>query len=217
MPEGMNRKEHWERVYRDKAADQVSWYQADPAVSLRLIREALPDPAGAIIDVGGGASTLAGLLVDAGYRRVSVVDLSGAALAAARVRMGPAADSVDWIEADALALPLSPGAFDLWHDRAVFHFLTSPADRRGYVAQVTRTLKPGGLVLIATFAPDGPLRCSGLDTVRYGPESLQAELGPDFSLLKHVREEHLTPDGRVQPFTYCLFGGRRAPEPRVSL
>jgi SAM-dependent methyltransferase len=200
----MDSKSHWDRVYLNTAPDQVSWYQADPEVSLRLIRSTVPDTTAAIIDVGGGASTLVDHLLTDGYRRLTVLDLSRLALTAAQDRLGPVADSVNWIEADVLQAPLRAGEFDLWHDRAVFHFLTDPSDRQRYVAQARHSVAPGGHVLIATFALDGPARCSGLEVVRYSPERLHAEFGPGFSLVSSVREEHRTPGGRTQPFTYCL-------------
>jgi SAM-dependent methyltransferase len=200
----MDSKAHWDRVYRNTAPDQVSWYQAEPELSLRLIRHALPDLSSAIIDVGGGASTLVDALVFAGYQRMTVLDLSPGALEAARDRMGPAAASVGWIEGDVLAAALPAGAFDLWHDRAVFHFLTDSTDRLCYVAQVRHAVKPGGLVLVATFAEDGPTQCSGLEVARYSPERLHTEFGSEFRLLDSVREEHHTPSGKIQPFTYCL-------------
>lgn len=207
----MDRKAHWERVYRSTLPDHVSWYQAEPELSLRLIRDAVPNRDAAIIDVGGGTSTLVDGLLGAGYRRLAVLDLSRIALAAAQIRLGPAADSVTWIEADVLAAPLRAGTFDLWHDRAVFHFLTNPVDRWRYVARVRHAISPGGHVLIATFAPDGPAQCSGLDVARYSPEGLHAEFGPEFRLLVSVREEHRTPGGRTQAFTYCLC--RTGPSP----
>ena len=184
--------------------DRVSWYQADAALSLRLIRLAVPDTGAAIIDVGGGASTLVDDLVSAGYRRLTVLDLSGVALRAARARLGAAAESVRWIESDVLEGTLPEAGFELWHDRALFHFLTDPRDRSRYVAQVRRAVRPGGHVLIATFALDGPAKCSGLEVARFSPDGLRAELGSGFHLLKSLREEHRTPDGRIQAFTYCL-------------
>lgn len=199
----MDSKAHWDRVYQTSAPDQVSWYQVEAEPSLGLILNALPDTAAAILDVGGGASTLADGLIAAGYRRLTVLDISASALAAARRRLGTAA-VVTWIEADILGAPLSSGTFELWHDRAVFHFLTDPSDRQRYVAQVRHAVSPGGLVLIATFALDGPARCSGLEVARYSPEGLHAEFGSGFQLLVSVRAEHRTPDGRTQAFTYCL-------------
>ena len=200
----MDSKVHWDRVYRSTAPDRVSWYQAEPELSLRLIQRAVPDLSAAIIDMGGGASLLVDALLSAGYRRPTVLDLSHVALAAARKRLGAEAEMANWIEGDVVATPLRAGVFDLWHDRAVFHFLTDPSDRQRYVAQVRHAISPGGHVLIATFAPDGPDRCSGLEVARDSPEDLHVEFGPGFRLLDAVREEHRTPDGRAQAFTYYL-------------
>lgn len=207
----MNRKSHWDRVYREYSPEEVSWYQTESALSLRLIRQAVPETSAAIIDVGGGASTLVDGLLAAGYRRLTVLDLSRAALTAARLRLGAAAESVSWVQADVLSTSLRQDSFHLWHDRAVFHFLTEPSDRRRYLDQARHAVVPGGYVLMATFAPDGPPRCSGLAVARYSPEALQAELGADFELQSSDREEHHTPRGLAQPFTYCLFRTRSRP------
>jgi SAM-dependent methyltransferase len=200
----VNSKEHWEAVYRTKRPAEVSWYQAEAALSARIIQERVPDRSAPIIDVGGGASVLASQLVDAGYAHVTVLDLSAAALASARARLGSRAASVVWIEADVLRAELPPAGFDFWHDRAVFHFLTDPAERAAYIAQVRRSVPPLGYVLVATFAEDGPARCSGLDVVRYSPVALHAEFGAGFAYVAAHREEHRTPAGEVQAFTYCL-------------
>ena len=212
----MDSTAHWNQVYRTTAPEQVSWYQADPKVSLGLIRQAVPDTDAAIIDVGGGASKLVDGLVSAGYRRLTVLDLSRVALTAARARLGAAAAAVRWIEGDILQVPLGTGEFDLWHDRAVFHFLTDPRDRQHYVARVRDAVSPGGHVLIATFAPDGPSRCSGLDVARYSPEALQAQLGSGFRLVTSVREEHSTPSGKTQPFTYGLWQADVTPSAKAD-
>lgn len=201
----MNRKAHWDRIYRSTSPEKVSWHQREPTLSLDLIRQALPDRSSAIIDVGGGASTLVDGLLAAGYHRLTVLDLSGVALAAAQTRLGEAAGSVAWLEADLLTRPFGPAAFDLWHDRAVFHFLTDLSDRQRYLAQLRHAVRPGGFVLIATFAPDAPPQCSGLDVMRYSPETLEAELGSGYRLRSSRHEEHHTPGGRTQAFTYCLF------------
>jgi ubiquinone/menaquinone biosynthesis C-methylase UbiE len=200
----MDRHEHWERVYRRNAPSAVSWYQAQATVSLELISRVCPERGAPIVDVGGGASTLADSLLDAGYRNLTVLDLSAAALSAARQRLGPRARDVIWIEADVLAVPLAPSSFAVWHDRAVFHFLTDPGDRATYVDAVRRAVRPNGHVIVASFASDGPARCSGLEVVRYSPETMHAQFGPDFRLLDSVREEHRTPSGSTQPFVYCL-------------
>jgi len=195
-------KEHWEAIYESKKPEEVGWYQPGPTVSLDLIRRVAPRLDAAIIDVGGGASTLVDSLPDA---RVTVLDISAAALAHAKSRLGSAADRVVWRCADVLSEELLSAAYDVWHDRAVFHFLTSPADRRRYVDQVSRALRPGGHVIIATFADDGPTHCSGLEVVRYSGDQLHAELGPAFELIETIREEHVTPSGSRQAFVYCLF------------
>ncbi len=163
-----------------------------------------PTPNGPIIDVGGGTSTLIDDLLDAGYRDLTVLDLSATALREARARLDHRAAAVDWIEADILEASLPKARFHVWHDRAVFHFLTTLAARTRYVAQAHAAVRPGGFVLIATFADDGPTRCSGLDVARYSPESLHAEFGQDFAMLVSEREEHLTPAGVTQAFIYCL-------------
>jgi len=206
----MNDQAHWESIYRTKRPDEVSWFQREATSSLALIRRTAPLPGAAIIDVGGGASTLVDGLLSAGYRNLTVLDLSAAALEAARDRLGAAAATVTWRASDVLAADLPSQAFDLWHDRAAFHFLTDAFDRARYADQVRRAVKPGGHVLIATFAEDGPTRCSGLPAVRYAPSALRDELGDGFELLEAVREEHVTPGGSRQAFVYCLL--RVAPE-----
>ena len=199
------RRQHWEQVYRTRAPEQVSWYQPEARNSLELIRRAGPDCAAAIIDIGGGASTLVDSLVDADYRDVTVLDLAPDALAIARARLGARADSVHWMTADILAVELPAARYDIWHDRAAFHFLTNPDDRARYVAQLRHALSPGGYLVMATFALDGPTRCSGLDVIRYSAESLADELGSGFELVESVREEHRTPSGAIQRFQYSLL------------
>lgn len=196
-------KAHWERVYSSKATNAVSWFQEHAEQSLALIEATGAGRTAAIIDVGGGASTLVDDLLDAGHARLSVLDLSGAALAAARQRLGTRADRVRWIEADILNARLPDRHFDVWHDRAVFHFLTAPADREAYVRQVRHAVRPGGHVIVATFAEDGPQQCSGLPVMRYSHDALHGEFGPAFSLLGKASELHPTPFGTVQSFIYC--------------
>jgi 2-polyprenyl-3-methyl-5-hydroxy-6-metoxy-1,4-benzoquinol methylase len=200
----METKNHWEKVYATKAATEVSWFQPHAQLSLKLIHEAGVPPSAAIIDVGGGASTLVDDLLAQGYAAVTVLDLSGSALAAAKTRLGARAAQVQWIEANVLDAGLPADAYDVWHDRAVFHFLTAEQDRRAYVQAVLRAVKPGGLVIVATFAEDGPTQCSGLPVMRYGANELHAEFGEPFVLLGHARESHHTPAGGEQKFVYCF-------------
>ena len=197
-------RSHWEEVYRTKGPEQVSWFQAEATLSLELIQQVAPARDSAIIDVGAGASTMVDGLLREGYRRLTVLDLSAAALARSQTRLGNDAESVVWREADVLTAELEKGAFDLWHDRAVFHFLTDPTDRARYVAQVRHAVRPGGHLLVATFAEDGPTKCSGLEVVRYAPGALHAEFGAEFRVVESRRQVHHTPWGAPQPFTYCL-------------
>lgn len=196
-------KTHWEDVYARRAPDSVSWFQPHAEHSLALITRAGIARDAAIIDVGGGASTLVDDLRLRGYRDLTVLDLSAAALQAARARLGDDARAVNWVEADITEVDLPRQRYDLWHDRAVFHFLTDAAQRHAYVEQVLRAVKPGGHVIVATFAEDGPDRCSGLPVMRYGADALHAEFGAPFELLEHHRETHHTPGGATQQFIYC--------------
>jgi SAM-dependent methyltransferase len=196
-------RQHWEQVYRSKQPTEVSWYAPHLETSLRLIEDAAPDRDAAIVDVGGGEATLVDDLVDRGYRRVSVLDVSATALDVAKARLSERAGAVDWLCGDVAAFPFPCDYYDVWHDRAVFHFLTHPKDRAAYVRQVARAVKPGGRVIVATFGPEGPTKCSGLDVVRYGPDALHDEFGPMFRLSRHITELHRTPNGSIQQFTYC--------------
>jgi SAM-dependent methyltransferase len=200
----MDPKDHWERLYRTKAPTQVSWYQPEARVSLDIIRRVAPDTTTPLIDVGGGASTLVDGLLDAGYETVTVLDVAPAALAIAQRRLGRRAARVRWLAADVLNVLLPSQAYGVWHDRAVFHFLTQPADRARYVAQTRKAVRPGGHVIVASFSPEGPPKCSGLDVVRYSPDALHAQFGEGFRLLDSVREDHHTPGGALQAFVYCL-------------
>jgi SAM-dependent methyltransferase len=197
-------RDHWERIYRTKDPTQVSWYQPQPRLSLDLIRRVSPDLDAPIIDVGGGASTLVDGLLDAGYRHVTVLDLSPTSLGLARQRLGARAALVTWLAADVRDALLLADGYAVWHDRAVFHFLTDPTDRARYVAQTRLAVRSGGYALVASFASDGPARCSGLDVVRYSPEAMHGEFGAGFRLLDSVCEEHHTPAGATQAFVYCL-------------
>lgn len=201
----MSQKEHWEQVYGTKQADAVSWFQPHADASLELISSIDLPVDGAVIDVGGGASTFVDDLLERGCSHLTVLDLSTAALDASRKRLGERGKSVTWIADDILQAPLPSQAFDLWHDRAVFHFLTEEVDRRAYVAQASRCLRHRGYLLIATFAEDGPERCSGLDVMRYSVEALAAQFSHEFALVANRREGHATPWGAVQQFNYCLL------------
>lgn len=198
------RKAHWEGVYRSKDPDEVSWYQDLPSCSLALIEQTGLPRSAPIIDVGGGASRLVDHLLGLGYEDLTVLDISGASLERARSRLGADGDRVQWIEADVTGFE-PPRSYSLWHDRAAFHFLTAAEARRQYVDVLRRAVPVGGQVIIATFAPDGPQRCSGLDIVRYDANSLSRVLGPSFSLLESRRETHLTPQGREQRFGFHRF------------
>jgi SAM-dependent methyltransferase len=199
------RKEHWEAVYRAKGEAGVSWFQEEPRLSLELIRSLAPARGGRIIDVGGGASVLVDRLLDPPFEEIAVLDLSETALGLAKARLGKRAGRVRWIVADVTEVP-GLGTFDIWHDRAVFHFLTDAADRRRYVHLARRTVPEGGHLIIATFAEDGPRRCSDLDVCRYDAGSLASELGESFALVGEAGETHTTPWGSSQAFFYGVFG-----------
>jgi 2-polyprenyl-3-methyl-5-hydroxy-6-metoxy-1,4-benzoquinol methylase len=199
----MQAKDHWEKIYSTKAANAASWFQPHADFSVGLIKATGVSRDASIIDVGGGASTLVDDLLANGYTNLSVLDLSTAALAAACNRLGSKAANVRWIEADITKANLPGHQFDIWHDRAVFHFLTTPEERAAYVQAVFHSVKPGGHVIVATFAEDGPNQCSGLPVIRYRADELHAEFGESFSLLSHEKEAHHTPSGTVQQFVYC--------------
>jgi SAM-dependent methyltransferase len=200
-----DRKAHWEAVYGQKGETEVSWFQKSPELSLELITALAPAPHAAIIDVGGGASRLVDELLKRGYRDISVLDLSQAALQAAQTRLGAQAAKVTWIAADATQWRPAR-TYDLWHDRAAFHFLTSDEDRARYLARLTQALKPGGHAIIATFALDGPETCSGLPIMRHDAASLKEMLGQAFALVETRAHGHLTPWGSVQKFQFSIFG-----------
>ena len=200
---GMSRLEHWEHVHRNKPVDEVSWYAPHLNRSIDLVRRTGATAASAIVDVGAGTSTLADDLTIAGYTNVAVMDLSFVALQLSRERLGTSAANVKWIQGDVISAPFLPNSVDVWHDRAVFHFLTRPDDRAAYVETVHRAVRPNGHVIIATFGPDGPTRCSGLDVMRYSPEQLHGEFGSGFRLIEHTEEAHRTPFGTEQQFVYC--------------
>lgn len=204
MGASMQSKEHWEKIYSTKATDEVSWFQEHAALSLKLIRDTGVSLTASIIDVGGGASTLVDDLLSNGYENITVLDLSGTALAKAKAQLGGRASGVRWLEANVIEAELPALAYDVWHDRAVFHFLTSAEERHAYVQAVLRAVKPGGLVIVATFAEDGPTKCSGLPVMRYGTNELHAEFGEPFLLIGHEKESHYTPGGNEQKFVYCF-------------
>ncbi len=200
----MQRQEHWDVVYNTKGEQQVSWFEALPVVSLRLMESAGLTTETCVVDIGGGDSRLVDQLAARGLECLAVLDVSGSAIARARTRLGSTASVPIWLEADVTAdWSLKP--MDIWHDRAVFHFLLSAGDRRRYRSHLLDTLKPGGSAIVATFALDGPDRCSGLSVQRYSPEMLSAELGPDLRMIEAVPHIHTTPWGSRQPFVYCRF------------
>ena len=199
----MDDKQHWEGVYGQKTPDEVSWYRPHLERSLRFIEEARIPKDAAIIDVGGGTSTLVDDLLDRGYSKLTVLDISKKAIISAKDRLGPRAASVTWIEADITSVNLPEHGYDFWHDRAVFHFLIDTAARGRYVAAVRHAVKPGGHIVVATFGPSGPERCSGLEVMRYRPEEIHAEFGHTFQKVGSSSEVHKTPWGKEQEFVYC--------------
>lgn len=198
--------QHWDEVFRTRETDQVSWYQPTHATALRLIA----DTPGSVIDVGAGASTLVDELLAAGRSDVTVLDISAAALELTRRRLGPRAAQVTFEVAD-ITTWAPPRAYDVWHDRAVFHFLTDPADQTSYVDLATRAIAPGGALVLATFAENGPTHCSGLPTARFSPSRLAQMFSAHFDLEEHLHEVHQTPAGTEQPFTWVKL--RRHPVP----
>jgi len=199
----MSSKEHWDSVYRTRGSEQVSWYRPHLDRSLAFLEATGLGRDARVIDVGGGASTFVDDLLDRGYTNVTVLDLSAAALDVAKGRLGSRASQVKWICADVTDPQLPSEAYDFWHDRAVFHFLREPAARARYVSAVRRMLKPGGHIVVATFGPHGPEKCSGLDVMHFTPEALHAEFGPEFARLSDAVEMHTTPWGSEQEFVYC--------------
>lgn len=197
-------KSHWEQVYETKAPDAVSWYAPHLDESLQFIRRTGVALDAHIVDVGGGESTLVDDLLDAGHQHISVLDISAKALEVCRARLGERAAGVSWLVADALEHSFDAGSVDVWHDRAVFHFLTDPRQREAYVAQVMRALKPGGFAIVGTFGPLGPTQCSGLPVTRYSSDELHEQFGAAFHLLDHSTSVHTTPWGSSQQFVYCF-------------
>jgi 2-polyprenyl-3-methyl-5-hydroxy-6-metoxy-1,4-benzoquinol methylase len=199
----MSTKQHWENVYSSKAETGVSWYAPHLALSLQLIERAAPDKHARIIDVGGGASTLVDDLLDRGFDELTVLDLSEEALVASKRRLAARAAEIAWIASDVTTADLPAAHYDVWHDRAVFHFLTESDQRRRYVENVRRAVKPGGHVIVATFGPQGPEKCSGLDVVRYDANGIHDQFGAAFEKVDSQREVHTTPWGSEQEFVYC--------------
>lgn len=197
-------QDHWTQVYKDKASTSVSWYQPTPEPSLRALEEFGASPSSSIIDVGGGASNLVDALLERGWQDITVLDIAAPALDAAKARIGPLADGVHWVVAD-ITEWAPTRKFDVWHDRAVFHFLTEPKQRVAYRDALLEGLVAGGLAIVATFALDGPERCSGLPVQRYDPAGLADALGKSLQLIEGWREEHVTPWGAKQSFNWCVF------------
>ena len=203
----LDRRAHWEKIYGERKPDEVSWHQESPSLSLELIGRARVPKSGAVIDVGGGASRLVDALLDDGFEHVSVLDISARALAYARERLGARAGKVNWIEADVTAFAPAE-SYDLWHDRAVFHFLTEESDRRKYVEGLLKALKPGGALIAAAFAPDGPEKCSGLPVRRYDANLVRETFGEGFEFVREAAEIHVTPWKTEQRFSYFLLKRR---------
>jgi SAM-dependent methyltransferase len=200
-----NGQAHWEKVYTVKGEKEVSWFQESPAPSLELIAEAGVSPSSAVVDIGGGASRLVDALLKKGFAHLTVLDLSEAALAIAKTRLGDTARLVDWVVSDVTKWRPEPAAYDVWHDRAAFHFLTDEHDRAAYVARLATAVKPGGYAIIATFALDGPERCSGLPVARYDALSLGKAIGDHFELIQNRPHAHRTPWDSNQSFQFSLF------------
>ena len=199
----MDVKTHWETIYTKKAPEVVSWFRPHLETSLALIEQAADTNSASIIDVGGGESTLVDDLLARGFQNITVLDISQVAIETTKKRLGQVAERVHWLVADITQVELEPRAYDVWHDRAVFHFLTAPQQRVAYIRQVARSVKPGGHVIVSTFGPEGPTKCSGLDVVRYDPDSLHNEFGTSFLLVESSKELHKTPFGTTQQFLYC--------------
>jgi 2-polyprenyl-3-methyl-5-hydroxy-6-metoxy-1,4-benzoquinol methylase len=199
----MDPKRHWEKVYGTKAPDAVSWYRPHLETSLALIERAAAGYSASILDAGGGESTLVDDLLARGYQNITVLDVSQTAIDVTKKRLGLVAARVHWLVANITEARLAPGAYDVWHDRAVFHFFTASEQRSAYVRQVCRAVKPGGHVIVSTFGPEGPAKCSGLDIVRYDADSLHEQFGVRFRLVESSKELHRTPFGTTQQFLYC--------------
>jgi 2-polyprenyl-3-methyl-5-hydroxy-6-metoxy-1,4-benzoquinol methylase len=199
----MDAKTHWEKVYATKAPDAVSWYRPHLETSLALIERATAGYSASIIDIGAGESTLVDDLLATGYENITVLDVSQTAVDVTKKRLGLLAKKIAWIVGDITLVQLEPFAYDVWHDRAVFHFLASPEQRAAYVRSVAKAVNPGGHVIVSTFGPEGPTKCSGLEVMRYDTESLHNEFGTRFRLVESLKELHRTPFGTTQQFLYC--------------
>jgi 2-polyprenyl-3-methyl-5-hydroxy-6-metoxy-1,4-benzoquinol methylase len=199
----MDARVHWEKVYTTKAPDQMSWYRPHLETSLALIEKSARSRNDSIIDVGGGESTLVDDLLARGFQNITVLDVSEIAIDVTKKRFGQVAHQVHWLVADITQTELESRVYNVWHDRAVFHFLTAPQQRAAYIRQVMRSVKPGGYVIVGTFGPDGPTKCSGLDVVRHDAKSLHDQFGSGFPLIDSSKELHNTPFGTTQPFLYC--------------
>lgn len=202
---GMNTRGHWEQVYTSKASDSVSWFRPHLETSIAMIERLGSDRSCSIIDVGGGESTLVDDLIAHGFRNLAVLDVSKTALEVTKKRLGELAEKVHWMETDITAADLSQHSYDLWHDRAAFHFLTDQEQRKVYVAKAALAIKPRGYILLSTFGPEGPTHCSGLKVMRYDVHVLQNELGPSFQLIENLIDWHITPTGGKQQFLHCAF------------
>ncbi len=198
-------KTHWENIYAVKKPTEVSWYREHLENSFKMILQTKTEKTAAIIDVGGGSSTLVDDLLDENFSNLSVLDISANAIETSKKRLGNKSDKVKWIEADITDVSLPENHYDVWHDRAVFHFLTEREDRKKYVELVTRSLKVGGHIIVASFGLNGPSKCSGLDVVRYRPETMKDEFGKSFKFVKSFKETHHTPFETTQEFVYCYF------------
>jgi SAM-dependent methyltransferase len=199
----MDTKTHWEEIYKTKTSDAVSWYRPHLETSLALIERAAEGYSASIIDVGGGESTFVDDLLARGYANLTVLDVSQTAVDVTKKRLGLTAERIHWLVADITEVYLPQSTYDVWHDRAVFHFLTAPEQHIAYVRQIANALKSGGHVIIGTFGPEGPTQCSGLDVIRYDADSLHDQFGVRFRLEESTKELHRTPFGTTQQFLYC--------------
>ena len=201
----MDNRDHWERVYATGPIDRLGWYETHLQISLNWIKDLCLHADAPLIDVGGGASTLVDDLLHEGYCAITVLDISGKALDVVKARLGNKADLVTWLEGDITTITLPERYYALWHDRAVFHFLTAPGQQHAYRDRLLHALMPGGHVIMGTFAPEAPPTCSGLPVQRYSPQQLESILGVEFELLRHHKVLHVTPGSVEQMYLYCRF------------